>query len=77
MPCYLADAKSRGSLPPEPLAKARWFHRSSDIRSFTSDYAARERNVWEAFGELQAKYQVRVVSPHEALCRGERCVRDE
>ncbi len=68
-----ADVPEVSSLPPESLAKARWFHRTSDIRPKVADYIAREKPVEDVFRGLEQRHQVGVIYPSDLLCGTRYC----
>jgi peptidoglycan/LPS O-acetylase OafA/YrhL len=69
----VASAPEVGWYVPSVLALAKWFDRPLDIRPRLEDYLARQTSVFQQFREVQERYGVQVVYPHEPLCNSEYC----
>lgn len=58
---------------PETLARAQLYSEPAQIALSLPDYLRRQRGVFRAFDQMQHRFAVKIIYPHQLLCRTGNC----
>jgi peptidoglycan/LPS O-acetylase OafA/YrhL len=58
---------------PETLARAQLYREPTGIALSQADYLRRQRGVFSSFDQMQRQFAVKIIYPHQLLCRTGQC----